>query len=236
MILLRQRNFARRDYAGLDEKAKASLREDRRAIAEELLNRRKKILNQAAQKEHDYNKALDFINKNPNEWTGGANYEKLPLETQRQINKIATNNTTAEHEALNGWKERYNKVLGQAKDDANFDRQNALRDTERRAKLMENIKQPQAPTQNPTAPNSNPAPTKPQTPNKPGASSSPAAQKPSGFISKNMQRAGRLFKGTSRYGKAGQIAAIGTTALAAGGLGYGAYKAVKNKNKNNKNK
>ncbi len=235
MILLRQRNFARRDYAGLDEKAKASLLEDRRAIAEDLLNRRKKILNQAAQKEHDYNKALDFIKGH--EWASDGwhqEFKKLPEGVRRQVSEITINDTVAENKALNGWKERYNNVLGRAKDDANFDRQSALRDTERRAKLMENTKQPQAPTQNPTASNPNHASTKPQTPNKPGTSSSPAAQQSSGFISKNMQRAGRLFKGTSKYGRAGQIAAIGTTALAAGGLGYGAYKAVKNKNQNNK--
>lgn len=234
MILLRQRNFARRDYAGLDEKAKASLLEDRRALAEELLNKRKKILHQAAQKEHDYNKALDFIKGH--EWASDGwhkDLEKLPEGVRKQVSEISVNNTAAENNALNGWKERYNKVLGQSKDDAKFDRQSALKDTERRAKLTENVRQPQTPKSNPTAPNPNPASTKPQTPNKPAASS-PAGQKSSGFLSKNMQRAGRLFKGTSKYGKAGQIAAIGTTALAAGGLGYGVYRTAKNKNDKNK--
>lgn len=62
---------------------------------------------------------------------------------------------------------------------------------------------------------------------------SAASGKSNNLLSKNMQRIGRLYKGTSKYGRVGQVAAIGTTALGVGALGYGAYKAInKNKNKN----
>jgi hypothetical protein len=224
MILLRQKTYALRDYAGLDERAKAELLEYRNEEAKRLIDRRKQILAGAEKKQEVYNNAIDFINKNPNEWTGGANYEKLPLETQKQINKIATNNTTAEHEALSGWKDEYNKELSKTNHQVNSDRESLLRETKRRATQAA---EPSAPTTPPASPKT---PTNP-TSAKPGTQ---AGSKPQNFISKNWGRVKRLYAGKSKYGTAGKYGAIGATALAVGGVGYGLYKRNKNKKNNPK--
>lgn len=226
MILLRQKIYARRDYAGLDERAKAELLEYRNEEANRLINKRKQILAEAEKKREVYNNAIDFINKNPNEWTSGANYEKLPLETQRQIDKIAINNTTAEHEALSGWKDEYRKELSKTKHQVEGDRESLLRETKRRAAQAAELDAhatPQTPPKTPTNPTSA----------KPGTQ---AGSKPQNFVSKNWGRVKRLYTGKSKYGRAGQAGAIGTTALAVGGIGYGLYKRNKKKNKNKNSK
>jgi ElaB/YqjD/DUF883 family membrane-anchored ribosome-binding protein len=93
----------------------------------------------------------------------------------------------------------------------------------RKARIQPNQPQPAAPV-NPPAPAS-----APKLQSSPSATPNKVGQNGKNFISKNWGRVKRLYGGTSKFGKTGQVAAIGTTALAAGALGYGAYKAIKNK-------
>lgn len=58
-------------------------------------------------------------------------------------------------------------------------------------------------------------------------------QQSNSWLNTQMGRVKRLYNGTSRYGRAGQVAAIGGTALAAAGATYGAYKHFKNKRDDN---
>lgn len=173
MILLRQRQFARADYAGLSEEAAKKLRQQRSQAAKDLLKRRQEI---------NTHMDAEIKRQNPVTLTREGN-----TKTLEQLNKESMGRRNA----------AYQQELNNTATKAKSYRTQAQQSTHAKEAWKEIGKK--------------------------------AQQEQQGFLSKNMQRAGRLFKGTSKYGKAGQIAAIGTTALGVGALGYGTYKAVKNK-------
>ena len=173
MILLRQRQFARADYAGLSEEAAKKLRQERSQAAKDLLKRRQEINTRMDAEIKRYNPVIATREGN--------------TKTLEQLNK----------ESMGRRNVAYQRELNNTATKAKAYRNQAQQSTHAK-EVWKNI-------------------------------GKTAQQEQQGFLSKNMQRAGRLFKGTSKYGKAGQIAAIGTTALSVGTLGYGTYKDIKNK-------
>ena len=226
MILLRQKTYARRDYAGLDEKAQNELRSIRNAQAQKLRAQRNKIWDRVNVQQENINKAHEFL-ANPGATWATPEYERalngLPGGVREQANQMISgkNKTVLEAELKRDWGQRYKKALESSADDMGFERESLLKDTERRAQ--------QAQQQAAAGQNAHQAAT-----NQSKASAAQQAKKSSGgFVSKNWGRVKRLYTGKSKYGRAGQVGAIGATALGVGALGYGAYRAInKNKNKN----
>lgn len=231
MILLRQKIYARKDYAGLDEKAQNELRSIRNAQAQKLRAQRNKIWDRVNVQQENINKAHEFI-ANPGATWATPEYERalngLPGGVREQANQMISgkNKTVLEAELKRDWGQRYKKALESSADDMGFEREALLKDTERRAQQAQ---QQAAAGQNANqaAANQSKASASQQ-----GAANQQAKKNSEGFVSKNWGRVKRLYTGKSKYGRAGQVGAIGATALAVGGIGYGLYK--RNKKNNSK--
>ena len=141
MILLRQRIYARQDYVGLDEAATAQLKAERSDIAKSLLKKRQRAQAAFNQNVSDINKAKGLLsgyspNTNPEsffkniEATHGTNISNKARE-------LLTNDVKPMNDALSKRNDAYKKALGIAREDAKFERRDALKDTVRRTKIAE---------------------------------------------------------------------------------------------------
>jgi hypothetical protein len=139
------------------------------------------------------------------------------------------NKTVLEADLKRDWGRRYENALQNSAEDMKFEREALLKDTERRAQQARQEAAVAGQNTHQVAANQPKVNTAQQ-----GAVNQQAKKNSGSFISKNWGRVKRLYKGTSKYGKAGQVGAIGATALAVGGIGYGLYKRNKNKNNNSK--
>ena len=129
-----QKEFARRDYEGLDQQAINDLKTERSEIAKTLLKKREKINKISNQLQSDYNQALDHIKKN------GYEVPHTDPKINKMVGKILTNETTAKNDIKSARESGYKKALASAADEAQFEREDALKDTQRRIRREQEAK------------------------------------------------------------------------------------------------
>jgi hypothetical protein len=145
MIIIRQKEFAFRDYEGLDEISKANLRKERSELAKELNESRNRANKTLERKLGNLNTATDiYANSNSD-----INYKNIGAahggEVRQMVNEHAMGKSP---EAIKDdiYRERnakYNNVLRDTKTDSDLFRRDELKGTKIRedtAKLEERIK------------------------------------------------------------------------------------------------
>lgn len=125
-----QKEFARKDYQGLDQQAINELKAERSDIARTLLKRRKSINNIYNQKISDYKQALDHINKH-----GGYDVPHSDLNVNKMIGTMRVNNALPKYNA-DMWRGMdYSDALHRAQKEADWVRNDLMNDTRKRARL-----------------------------------------------------------------------------------------------------
>lgn len=214
-MIIKRKTFARRDYAGLDSEAAAKLKEIRSQEARSLLRQRKNIQEAAAGQRKTVQTASEFLKAHPYDpakykgtfYAGqfASDFGKLGKGEKKMVETVQNIGTGGANKLISQEiGNKYTTLQGASRNSMEAARKDLLMETKKRAQA--------------SAPKiSKPAYTKPSTGTAPGAFG---------------RHIGSIFKGTSKYGRPGQIAAIGTAALLGTAIGSGIYEGSKRRKEN----
>ena len=139
MIIIRQKEFARRDYEGLDEISKANLRRERSELAQEL-NKSRHLYNKSLNRSlGNLKTATDIHRASYNiENLGPSFYNDVGAAHGKEVRQMVGDLMTSKSsEAIKGdiyrdRRSRYNNVLQDIKNDSDMSRRDELKRTKAR--------------------------------------------------------------------------------------------------------
>lgn len=132
-----QRLFAFRDYEGLDDVAKKELADIRNEEAQALWKKRQKIQAQRLKNNQAFDEAVQLLDKHYDPNKPGALNEQLKKMGKSQsevnfINRVQNNSTAVKNSIENEWRSGYNDAMRKTNDTVNWDREDLLKDTQKR--------------------------------------------------------------------------------------------------------